>query len=80
MTIEYRLPQLGMGMQEGTIVEWCVAEGQHVTEGDPLVVIENAKAETEVEAPFSGTLASIRVPAGQTVPVQTLLAVFDEGP
>lgn len=80
MTIEFRLPQLGMGMQEGTIVEWCVAEGQHVAEGEPLVVVDNAKAETEIESPVSGVVTSIVVPAGHTVAVQTLLAVFDESP
>jgi len=77
MSIEIRLPQWGMGMQEGTIVQWLKAVGDRVTEGDVLAEVESAKSVEDLLAPADGQLAQIIVAAGQAVPVNELLATLE---
>ena len=72
-----RLPQWGMGMSEGAILEWFKAPGDAVTEDEPIAMVEAAKIETELEAPYTGTLTEIVVQAGETVDVGTVLAWID---
>lgn len=72
-----RLPQWGMGMTEGTVVEWLKEVGDQVREGEPIAHVEAAKVETELEAPETGVLAEIKVPPGATVEVYTTLAVIE---
>lgn len=74
---EVRLPQWGMGMKNGTIVEWVKVVGDRVEEGDLLAIVETEKVETELSAPASGTLTAIHVPEEETVPVGTVLAIID---
>lgn len=76
-TIEFRLPQFGMGMQDGTIVRWLKAEGDAVLEDEPLLELETAKSVVEVNAPRSGVLRAIRVTEGENVPIQTVLALIE---
>ena len=75
MATEIVLPQWGMEMQDGTIVKWLKQEGDTVQEGEPLVEIETAKLETEMESIASGVLAHILVPEGATIPIRTVLAI-----
>ena len=56
MAVPINVPKLGVSMTEGTIVEWLVADGDSVTEGQPIYVIETDKVENEVEATASGTV------------------------
>lgn len=56
MATEFLMPKLGLTMEEGTITEWLVADGDQVTAGAPVLVIETDKTETEVEAGGSGRL------------------------
>lgn len=72
------LPKWGMGLNEGTILKWLKAEGDVVTEGEPIVEIESAKAVEEAPAPESGRLVKILVPEGQTVETYTTIAVIAE--
>jgi pyruvate dehydrogenase E2 component (dihydrolipoamide acetyltransferase) len=72
---DFFLPQLSMGMSEGTIVEWLVEEGAYVEKDAQLLNLETEKVLSELPAPFGGFL-HIEVPQGQTVPVDTLLARF----
>lgn len=67
------VPQLAMGMSEGTIVEWAVAEGGRVTRDLPLVAIETEKVVTELPAPYSG-FVHLLVQRGETLPVETVIA------
>ena len=72
--MELVVPQMGV-VEQVLVVEWLVPDGTEVAAGDPVVVIDTDKAETELEAPASGRL-SIRVPAGDDdVAVGTVLAV-----
>lgn len=70
------LPALGMAQDTGKIVEWLKAEGEHVTEGEPLVVIETDKAAVDLEAPASGILTRVSAVAGEEVPVAQVIAVI----
>jgi pyruvate dehydrogenase E2 component (dihydrolipoamide acetyltransferase) len=64
-------------MVEATVVEWCKQDGEWVEKGELLFTFESDKATLELEAPVSGRLR-ILVPAGQTVPVNTPVAVLGE--
>src|SRR5579859_5425652 len=70
------LPALGMAQDTGKIVEWLKAEGQHVTAGEPLVVIETDKAAVDLDAPATGILAQVSAKAGDEVPVAQVIAVI----
>lgn len=74
--VEVRLPQLGMGMVDGMVTQWLKASGDRVTEGEPIVAVDNGKATVEVEAPATGTLARILVAEGASAPVGDVLAVI----
>jgi pyruvate dehydrogenase E2 component (dihydrolipoamide acetyltransferase) len=76
MASEVRLPQAGMGMQDGTVLEWFKQPGDAVEAGEVLAEVEAAKAIVEITAPVTGTLARILVPEGETVPVRELLALI----
>jgi pyruvate dehydrogenase E2 component (dihydrolipoamide acetyltransferase) len=73
---EVRLPQFGMGMQEGTITRWYKREGETVTAGEPVAEVEAAKTTEDLPAPGSGVLKQILVAEGVTVAVNELLAVI----
>jgi pyruvate dehydrogenase E2 component (dihydrolipoamide acetyltransferase) len=76
MAIEVILPKLGQTMQDGTIVEWLKEEGDPVQRGEVLFTTESDKATLEVEAPGRGFLRRILVPAGETVPVLTVVGLI----
>lgn len=63
-----RMPKLGMEMEEGTLAEWLVEDGQAVTTGQPIFTVETEKVEHEVEAPEDGTLRHL-VGVGEVIPV-----------
>ncbi len=69
MPLNILMPKLGLTMTEGLIVEWRRKEGDPVTKGEILFVLETEKVTYEVEAPEDGILGRIIVQAGQTVPV-----------
>lgn len=79
MSTEANLPQFGMGMTEGTIVQWLKAEGDAVTEDEEIAEVEAEKTTVMVVAPVTGILAKILVRPGETVPVFTALALIEDG-
>ena len=73
---------LSLTTNEGTplgIERWLVDVGQSVQRGQSLLEVETDKALTEVECIASGTLKAIHVPAGQKVPVGTVIATIKVG-
>jgi len=66
------LPKIGFSMNEGTLVEWLVADGGPVKEGEPLYAVESEKSTQEVEAPASGMLRIIKQP-GEMYEIGTVL-------
>ena len=61
------MPQLGEGVEEGTIGKWLKSVGDHVRIGDPLVEVVTDKVNAEVPSPFEGTLTKILVSEGETI-------------
>lgn len=74
MPVEVVMPKLGLTMEEGKIVEWRKKEGDRVTKGEILFVLETEKITYEVEAPQDGVLSRILVQEGETVPVGAVVA------
>lgn len=70
---DIQIPKLGMSMTEATLVEWLVADGAEVAEGQDLYAIETDKSVQEVPSPVAGTLTIIAQP-GETYPVGELIA------
>ena len=73
MATNVTMPKLGLTMETGKIVEWKVAQGGEVKQGQILLVVETEKITYEVEAPASGLL-NIIVKAEEEVPVAELIA------
>jgi len=76
-TQEFLLPDVGEGLEAGTIVQWLVLPGDPVTVDQIIVEIETDKAVVEIPAPVTGTLASHGGEAGATLPVGSVLATFN---
>ena len=83
MATNVLLPQWGMNMEDGTLVKWLVNEGDEVQEGQPLVEIETAKINSELESPTDGVVAHIMSDEGTVVKVGDIVVVIgapDENP
>jgi len=72
------MPSLGADMEEGTLLEWLVQPGQEVHKGDPVAVVDTAKAAVEVEVFASGVVQELLVSPGTKVAVGTPLALLGE--
>src|SRR4051794_2375872 len=73
------MPQMGVSVAEGTVVEWKKRVGDWVENDEPIVEISTDKVETEVPSPASGRVAGLAVQVGETVDVGTVLATIDVG-
>jgi pyruvate dehydrogenase E2 component (dihydrolipoamide acetyltransferase) len=76
MATEVRLPQAGMGMTDGTVMEWLKDVGDEVRKGECIAEVEAAKTTVEIEAPCDGILARILAPEGTLVPVREVMALI----
>jgi pyruvate/2-oxoglutarate dehydrogenase complex dihydrolipoamide acyltransferase (E2) component len=82
MATEVFISKMTDFMEEGTIVNWLVAEGDRVEEGQALLELETDKATAELEAPASGYVVGIRagtVP-GTVIPVGETIAYIVDSP
>jgi len=75
--IDVLMPQMGESIAEGTLSKWLKKLGDEVKRDEPLFEISTDKVDAEIPAPTAGTLIEIKVQEGQTVPVQTLVAVLE---
>ena len=75
--LEIQMPAMGESVTEGTILEWHVAEGEEVTEGDTIVEVSTDKIDAEVPAPASGVITKIMAQPDDTVSVGQVLAQLD---
>ena len=71
------MPQMGVSVAEGTVVEWKKNVGDTVEKDEIICSISTDKIDTDVESPGSGTLTEILVQVGETVEVGTLMATLD---
>jgi pyruvate dehydrogenase E2 component (dihydrolipoamide acetyltransferase) len=69
MNFTFHFPDLGEGLEEGTILEWYVAEGQQVKEGDPLVQMETDKVVADIPSPRKGVIALLHGSVGDVIKV-----------
>jgi len=78
MATAVRMPPLGQTSDELRLLSWLKAEGEAVSEGEPLLVIESDKATLDIEASASGTLLRILCDEGETVTAGSLLGWLGE--
>ena len=76
---EVRMPKMGDGMEEGTILRWIKREGDAIRVDEAIAEIETDKANVEMPAEEAGTLTKIVVKEGETVPVGAVIAMIGEG-
>lgn len=74
MANQLLMPKLGLTMEEGTLIEWYVKEGDSFEEGDIIFAVETEKLTNEVEANQNGEILEILVEEGETVAVKTPVA------
>jgi len=74
------MPQMGESIVEGTIVRWVKKIGDHVDRDEPLFEISTDKVDAEIPSPAAGVLTEIRAKEGETVAVNTVVAIIDESP
>ena len=77
MPVEVLMPQMGESIFEGTITKWLKKPGDKIERDEPLFEISTDKVDAEIPAPAAGVLKEIKVGEGQTVPIQTVVAVID---
>src|SRR5947208_3540776 len=75
--VDVLMPQMGESIAEGTLSKWLKKLGDEVKRDEPLFEISTDKVDAEIPAPSAGVLAEIKVQEGETVPVQTLVAVIE---
>jgi pyruvate dehydrogenase E2 component (dihydrolipoamide acetyltransferase) len=73
---EVVMPQMGESIFEGTITKWLKKAGDHVEKDEPLFEISTDKVDAEIPSPVAGVLAEIKVPEGETVQINTVVAVI----
>ena len=78
MPTDVVMPQMGESIFEGTITKWLKQPGDRITRDEPLFEISTDKVDAEIPAPASGVLQEIKAEAGETVEVNTVVAVIDE--
>jgi 2-oxoglutarate dehydrogenase E2 component (dihydrolipoamide succinyltransferase) len=76
MSTDVLMPQMGESVAEGTIVRWIKKVGDTVDKDEPLFEISTDKVDAEIPAPAAGTLVDIKVKEGDTVAVNTVVAVI----
>ncbi len=79
MATEVVMPQMGESIAEGTITKWLKKVGDHVDRDEPLFEISTDKVDAEIPSPAAGTLTEIRFKEGDTVEINTTVAVLDGG-
>jgi pyruvate dehydrogenase E2 component (dihydrolipoamide acetyltransferase) len=79
MSTEVVMPQMGESIAEGTITKWLKKVGERVERDEPLFEISTDKVDAEIPSPAAGTLTEIRFNEGDTVEINTTVAVLDGG-
>jgi pyruvate dehydrogenase E2 component (dihydrolipoamide acetyltransferase) len=76
MPVHVVMPQMGESVAEGTVVRWIKKIGDNVDRDEPLFEISTDKVDAEIPSPAAGTLSAIHVKEGETVPVDTVVALI----
>ncbi len=78
MALEFKFPDVGEGITEGTIVKWRVKEGDSVNADQVIADVETDKAIVEIPSPKKGTILKLYHKEGEVIPVHDVLAVIGE--
>jgi len=78
-TVQIAMPEMGESVTEGIVLEWHVAEGDFVNEGDTVVEVSTDKVDAEVPAPMAGVITKLLVSVDDEVPVGAPLAEMEPG-
>jgi pyruvate dehydrogenase E2 component (dihydrolipoamide acetyltransferase) len=77
MPVEFKLPDVGEGIDGAEVLEWKVAVGDAIREDDPLVEVETDKATTVIPSPVDGVVEELRFAVGERVPVGAVIVVIE---
>ena len=72
------MPQMGESIAEGTIVRWIKHVGDTVERDEPMFEISTDKVDAEIPAPTAGVITEIKVKEGETVPVNSVVAMIGQ--
>ncbi len=78
-TVQITMPEMGESVTEGIVLEWHVAEGDSVKEGDTVVEVSTDKVDAEVPAPMDGVITKLVAQVDDEVPVGAPLAEMEAG-
>jgi len=78
-TLQIQMPEMGESVTEGIVLEWHVAEGDFVHEGDTVVEVSTDKVDAEVPAPADGVITKLIAQVDEEVPVGAPLAEMEPG-
>ncbi|HET6997295.1 MAG TPA: multifunctional oxoglutarate decarboxylase/oxoglutarate dehydrogenase thiamine pyrophosphate-binding subunit/dihydrolipoyllysine-residue succinyltransferase subunit [Solirubrobacterales bacterium] len=78
-TVQIAMPEMGESVTEGIVLEWHVAEGDFVKEGDTVVEVSTDKVDAEVPAPMDGVITKLLVAVDDEVPVGVAMAEMEAG-
>jgi len=78
-TVQIQMPEMGESVTEGIVLEWHVAEGDFVSEGDTVVEVSTDKVDAEVPAPADGVITKLVAQVDEEVPVGAPLAEMEPG-
>src|SRR6476620_702954 len=79
MATDVVMPQMGESIAEGTIVRWIKKVGDKVDRDEPLFEISTDKVDAAIPSPAAGVVSEIRVKEGETVAVNSIVAVIGSG-
>src|SRR5437660_3798152 len=79
MAQEFKLPDLGEGLTEATLVDWKIKEADVVTKDQVLAEVETDKAMAPLPSPFAGKVTKLHWKPGDRVPIGAALVTFDVG-
>jgi pyruvate dehydrogenase E2 component (dihydrolipoamide acetyltransferase) len=77
MRVDVIMPQMGESIAEGTLTKWLKKAGDKVARDEPIFEISTDKVDAEIPSPAAGVLADIKVSEGQTVPINTIVALIE---
>lgn len=77
MAFEFKFPDVGEGIQEGTLVKWRVKVGDAVKEDDVLADVETDKAVVEIPSPKSGKISKLHVGENQIIKVGSVMVTIE---
>src|SRR5580692_5444293 len=78
MSTDVVMPQMGESIAEGTIVRWIKKVGDKIDRDEPLFEISTDKVDAEIPSPAAGVISEIRVKEGETVPINSIVAVIGD--